>query len=220
MSVHLYPNSDLEAQFSAYGELSPKALWHHFGAPQACLVAIADHLQNSQKNLLDFIDCPSGSRRPEDWDVCDPDGYFHWFYHRHAEEKNCPNHAGGGHFHLFASPKFFDDSLGVNATHLIAIELDRDGDLNSLFVPNIWVTQENPRPSWQLKSALQKFDARQNTPNMLISIWLAALTRTFLSDITRLLEQRDRFLSAMPLSERKAYFNDRSIERICEWKLD
>ncbi len=127
---------------------------------------------------------------------------------------------GYGHFHLFVTPKFFGDTLSVHYTHLIAIELDRDGDLGSFFIPNIWVTQEMPRPSETLKAACQKFDARINSPNMLISIWLAALTRTFLNDILQLLEQRDRFLTAMPRAERKTYFADTAISRICEWKMD
>lgn len=43
--------------------------------------------------------------------------------------------------------------------------------------------------------------------------------RTFLGDILNLLEQRDRFLAAIPQAERKRYFADTEISRICEWKL-
>ena len=130
--------------------------------------------------------------------------------------KNLAGYSGlrGGHFHLFATPKFFADPLGVHHSHLIAIELDGQGDLGGFFVPNIWVTDEAPKPSELLKSACQKFDARKDSPSQLISVWLAALTRTFLGDIVNLLEQRDRFLSAMPRQARKRYFADPAIPPI------
>ena len=212
--------TDLEAHFATCSTLPLQAIWQRFGAPQNCLVAIADYLAEQEKTLLDILDCGAGERQPETFDVCDPRGYFQWFYHRHDESDQAENKSGGGHFHLFATPKFFADPLGVHHSHLIAIELDSYGDLGGFFVPNIWVTDEAPKPSELLKSACQKFDARQDSPSQLISIWLAALTRTFLGDIVNLLEQRDRFLSAMPRQARKAYFADPSISRICEWKLD
>ena len=211
---------DLEAHFAACTDLPLAVIWQRFGAPQNCLIAIADYLRQEDKNLTDILDCGAGERRPEPYDATDQNEYFHWFYHRHAAEDITESQTGGGHFHLFATPKFFADPLSVQYTHLIAIELDRDGDLGSFFVPNIWVTQEMPRPSETLKAACQKFDARINSPNMLVSIWLAALTRTFLNDILKLLEQRDRFLTAMPQAERKRYFADATISRICEWKMD
>lgn len=214
------PFQDLEAHFAACSNLPLTAIWQRFGAPQNCLIAIADYLKQENKNLLDILDCGAGERRPEPYDVTDQNDYFHWFYHRHETEDIAESQTGGGHFHLFVTPKFFGDTLSVHYTHLIAIELDRDGDLGSFFIPNIWVTQEMPRPSETLKAACQKFDARINSPNMLISIWLAALTRTFLNDILQLLEQRDRFLTAMPRAERKTYFADTAISRICEWKMD
>ena len=210
---------DLEAQMAACADMLTPELWQRFGTPQNCLIAIADYLSGEQKNLLDILDCRTGERSPKAHDVTDIQGHFHWFYHRHDAEDKKENQTGGGHFHLFATPKFFRDTLSAQYTHLIAIELDRDGDLGSFFVPNIWVTDEKPRPSEHLKSACQKFDARLGTPSHLVSIWLAALMRTFLGDILNLLEQRDRFLAAIPQAERKRYFADTEISRICEWKL-
>jgi len=88
--------------------------------------------------LLDILDCGAGERQPETFDVCDPYGHFQWFYHRHDKSDRTENKSGGGHFHLFATPKFFADPLGVHHSHLIAIELDGMADERvTIIVPSL-----------------------------------------------------------------------------------
>jgi len=52
--------TDLEAHFAACATLPLPAIWQRFGAPQNCLVAIADYLAEQEKTLLDILDCGAG----------------------------------------------------------------------------------------------------------------------------------------------------------------
>ena len=93
---------------------------------------------NRKKTLLDILDCGAGERQPETFDVCDPYGHFQWLYHRRDKSDRTENKSGGGHFHLFATPKFFADPLGVHHSHLIAIELDGMADERvTIIVPSL-----------------------------------------------------------------------------------
>ena len=54
--------NDLEAHFATCATLPLLAIWQRFGAPQNCLVAIADYLAEQEKTLLDILDCGAGER--------------------------------------------------------------------------------------------------------------------------------------------------------------
>jgi len=192
-------------------------LFTSFGSEQNFLVAFADYLNDTGTSIHDMVRPDEGLRRPAEKDVMDELDCFRWFFHFHSDEDH--DARKGGHFHLFAGPDFFEDRLGVLQTHLIAIELDKDGDLSGFFVPNQWVTDEQMRPVEVLRNALSAFDARQGDANVMISCWLAALTRFFSEEITHILTQRDQFLGSLDRQARAVYVADREVERICEWKV-
>jgi len=183
--------------------------------PLSCLNAVATHLQTSGRSLLARLACSGGQRQPENVDVMAQDGHYRWFYHAHKGHQGTGR---AGHFHLFAAPAAFRDHLTRSLTHLIAVELDEDGDLAGFFAPNIWCTNEYMRPAEQITGALRNFQARINTPDMIVSIWVEALVREFTAEIADLLCQRDAFIMRLNPLERTAYFADRSVSRICEWR--
>jgi len=208
---------EFEIKFRELSGADANDMFKAFGSEQDFLNAISDCLLDSGRSIHQIVDPGTDLRLPLKVDVKDERDHFRWFFHFHSEADRQARM--GGHFHLFASPSYFEDSLGVLQTHLIAIELDADGDLDGFFVPNQWVTDEQMRPAEQLAGALAAFDARLGKADQLASYWVAALTRFFREEILQILRQRDEFLVAMTRKAREEYFHNKDIERICEWKI-
>lgn len=206
-----------EQKIDDIAHLAAADFFAHFGSEQDFLISFAEYLEETGTSIHEMVQPDETLRRPAEKDVMDDVDCFRWFFHFHSDE-DCDARVGG-HFHLFAGPDFFADRLSVLQTHLIAIELEKDGDLAGFFVPNQWVTDEQMRPVEMLEKALAEFDARQGDANVMISCWLAALTRFFSAEISHILTQRDQFLGSLDRKARADYVADRDVERICEWKV-
>ncbi len=156
-------------------------------------------------------------RIPEEKDVISDDRAFRWFFHFHSEaEQGRQTH---GYFHIYVGPQYFGEPASQKPSHIIAVELDSDGDLDGFFVPNSWTTDEHMRAADELKAPLLCFMTVKNSPSRLLDLWLAALTTFFSAEISELISRRDLFLNNMSASSRAAYLSDRQIDRICEWKV-
>jgi hypothetical protein len=208
---------EFEDKFRSLSGAHADEMFAAFGSEQCFLQALSEYLSASGQSIHQLVDPGSSLRLPLNFDIKDEKEHFRWFFHFHSEADR--NTRAGGHFHLFASPDYFSDYLGVLQTHIIAVELDADGDLEGFFVPNQWVTNEQMRPKSLLAPALADFDARIGKVHDLVGYWLAALTRFFHAEIEYVLQQRDEFLQAMARGAREEYFSNEQIERICEWKI-
>lgn len=187
-----------------------------FGGAEAFLDLLAQRLTIGGDGLHALLPADHGKRIPEHHDVKSGDGIYRWFFHYHSSGEHTQRL--GGHFHLFAAPKFFGDTDGL-LTHLIAIELDDTGDLAGFFVPNRWVTDERIRPAPSLFPCLESFRANEQSPSALLSYWLEALLGVFGPEIENLLVERDRFLDQMNATMRSHYLDNRAVERICELRI-
>jgi len=181
------------------------------GGPQLFLENYASILDEYNANLLDDLGSFDGTRYPSDFDVGTREKTFSWFFHYHDKEKK-----ERGHFHLYATPKLFNDPTATKKTHLISIELTENGDFAGFFVPNGWVIDDHTRPVEQIKTVLKDFHTFNRDHSITISIWLTAIIREFEDVITDLLTQRDQFLGNMGLQEKHSYLNNQEIEKICE----
>lgn len=177
----------------------------------------ADFLETSQTTLPQLIGPLQGLRFPQEHDVSNEDGRFSWFYHFHSEDEQ--SHSRHGHFHLFAGPAMFDDPVATEKTHMIAIELNEDGDLRGFFIPNRWTTGEHMRSAKILQECIDQFDASIGSPNRAIDLWLAAMMRVFKNEISALLTRRDSYLSCLSPTRRSQYLEDQNVTRICEWVM-
>jgi hypothetical protein len=181
------------------------------GGHQKFLDIYAEILDANKCGLIQELGKFEGIRYPSDFDVGTPEKTFSWFFHYHNSKK-----IGKGHFHLYASPKAFNDPTATKKTHLICIELTEDGDLSGFFVPNKWVTDDHVRPTSQIEPILVNFHTFNSDHPDTLNIWISAIITEFDDIILDLLKQRDTFLEQMNLEDRNAYYWNKEIEKICE----
>ena len=168
-------------------------------------------LEQESLTILDELGDFAGQRFPSDFDISCSEKHFSWFFHFHDEDKS-----GKGHFHLYASPEYFNDSSTSEKTHIIAIELTENGDLSGFFVPNNWVTRDHPRRSEEIVSTVNVFHTNNNKYSISLNLWLTAILMEFEDIITNLLMQKQQFLGTLNRADRDKYFQNREVEKICE----
>lgn len=192
-------------------------IFANFGGVQDFLEDCSDYMVQTQTSVYSLLPNSEDLRIPKEKDAGSSDRGYRWFFHFHSRgEKRATTK---GHFHLYAGPQHFNDPASMKPTHLIAIELDSEGDLSGFFVPNAWATNEYMRDASLLETALNHFETTENSPARLLDIWLGALLREFKDKILKLLQNRDVFLGKMSASERASYLEDKQIDRICEMKF-
>ena len=181
------------------------------GGHEAYLERYAELLEISNLSLLDEFNDFEGTRYPKNFDVGTKEKTFSWFFHYHDSLKE-----DKGHFHLYGSPKVFNDPTAFKKTHIISIELTQAGDFSGFFVPNQWVTDDHMRSAKDISEILQNFHTFNNNHSIHINIWLTAIIREFSDVIMLLLNQRDAFLGNMALEDKETYLSNKEIEKICE----
>jgi len=181
------------------------------GGHQVFLERYAELLEISNLSLLDELNDFEGTRYPENFDVGTKEKTFSWFFHYHDNTKE-----EKGHFHLYGSPKVFDDPTAFKKTHIISIELTEQGDFSGFFVPNQWVTDDHIRPAKDIAEILSNFHTFNNDHSVNINIWLTAIIREFNDVIMGLLNQRDIFLGNMSPADKENYLSNKKVEKICE----
>lgn len=104
------------------------------------------------------------------------------YYHCHAPPYRYENEHG--HFHIF-----YQVTPG-NWTHVAALSVDSQGQVQKWFVTNRWVTDEN----WQEANKFDEYlqDEPELTSLLLVERWLYAMLMLYQDEIRRLLEQRDQ----------------------------
>jgi hypothetical protein len=195
--------SDYDGEINKYFTL--------IGGHQVFLERYAELLEISNLSLLDELNDFEGTRYPENFDVGTKEKTFSWFFHYHDNTK-----VEKGHFHLYGSPKVFDDPTAFKKTHIISIELTEHGDFAGFFVPNQWVTDDHVRPAKDIAEILSNFHTFNNDHSANINIWLTAIIREFNDVIMGLLNQRDIFLGNMSPADKETYLSNKKVEKICE----
>ena len=187
------------------------------GGTEVFLQSMADAMERAEIGIYDLLPSSDTLRLPKEQDARSLCGHYRWFFHFHSEAARTERL--GGHFHLFAAPSYFGDARDLGLSHLISVELDNTGDLQGFFVPNRWVTDEHLRPAPDLIGALKGFRGTEKTPALIVSYWLEALVDLFQPEIAKLLTARDRFLAKMNDTARAHYLENRTFDRICEWRV-
>jgi hypothetical protein len=132
---------------------------------------------------------------PERWqhypmdDVRDPSSGAMFYYHAHdLTDRPDGEH---GHFHLFIRP----DVDGV-FSHFVALSLDAQGGIRSLFTTNRWVTDEQMRPAQTLIDLLpDAFVVDRSRPSWLVCRWLMMVVRLLAPQVEQALWMRDAALN-------------------------
>ena len=136
-------------------------------------------------------------------------GKLHYYYHAHAS----PGAASveHGHFHLFA--QLGNDAAGVaRYTHIVAIGVDARGMPCRLFTTNRWVTAETWLPANRVLALAEKIAAAPAAADDAMERWLRAQLGVFTPQIAKLLQHRDRRMSARQRSGcRPGLFEDRRM---------
>lgn len=206
-----------EKRLAEYESCSFKAIFAKFGGVQDFLEDCSDYMMQTETSLYSLLPETADLRIPKGKDAGSSDRGYRWFFHFHSRSDQ--QAITKGHFHLYAGPQHFNDPTSMKPTHLIAIELDSDGDLSGLFVPNAWATNEHMRDANLLETAFSEFETTDNSPSRILDIWLGAILREFKDEILNLLQKRDVFLAKMSATEQASYLEDRQIDRICEMKF-
>lgn len=129
-------------------------------------------------------------------DIFDPDSGAQAYYHAHGAGTGGDGTVGDGagdehgHFHCFLRP----DGLQGPIHHLVALGINRSGQLARLFTVNRWVTGDDWRPAEDLIALLPRFDLQLAKPDYLANRWLTAVVALYRREIVSLLRERDAAL--------------------------
>lgn len=127
-------------------------------------------------------------------DIFDPDSGAQAYYHAHGEDGGDEH----GHFHCFLRPA----GLPGPIHHLVALGINRSGQLARLYTVNRWVTGDDWRPAADLIALLPRFDLQLAKPDYLANRWLTAVIMLYRAEIEALLRQRDGAIDATQLEDR------------------
>jgi hypothetical protein len=132
-------------------------------------------------------------------DIFDPDSGAQAYYHAHGDG-TVGDGAGEehGHFHCFLRP----DGLQGPIHHLVALGINRSGQLVRLFTVNRWVTGDDWRSAEELIALLPRFDLQMAKPDYLANRWLTAAVALYRGEIAALLTERDRAIDTTRLEDR------------------
>ncbi|MHB9020573.1 MAG: DUF6969 family protein [Halothiobacillus sp.] len=157
--------------------------------------AINRALVNDQQTILSELLRDASEASLSRWqhypadDAADPESGAMFYYHAHdAGERPDGEH---GHFHLFIRP-----GPGAEFSHFVALSMDAQGGIRSIFTTNRWVTDEQFRPAQALIDLLpDAFVIDRARPSWLVSRWLMMVTRLIQPQISRVLLARDHALT-------------------------
>jgi hypothetical protein len=170
-------------------------------------------------------------------EVYDPHTHAQYFYHAHpAPRRPAEEH---GHFHLFlradgmppgVTPLLLPELAVANApvrapqaaparrgaseevAHLVAIALDRRGQLCRLFTTNRWVTGETWYRAADVIAMLDRFAIGETVAPAAANRWIVAVVQLFRPQIAALIEARDAAVMAWRRRWRTHVFEDRRLE--------
>jgi len=176
-------------------------------------------------------------------EVYDPVSHAQYFYHAHpANSRLAGEH---GHFHTFlraegmpagVAPLVWPEAAVADpartrgaplkrggreeVSHLVAISLDRRGELIRLFTTNRWVTGETWYPADDVIAMLDRFEIKTAVPSRLQDRWLVAVMQLFRPQIAALLRQRDATVTAWRQRRRSNVFEDARLEITSSLAID
>ena len=132
-------------------------------------------------------------------DIFDPDSGAQAYFHAHGAGTGGDG-AGDeyGHFHCFLRP----GGLQGPIHHLVALGINRSGQLVRLFTVNRWVTGDDWLPAEELIALLPRFDLQLAKPDYLANRWLTAAVALYRGEIQSLLMERDRAMDMTRLEDR------------------
>jgi len=161
-------------------------------------------------------------------DVYDATTGAQYYYHAHPPETRMSLYGPeNGHFHTFVRPKGMPrgirpaavpdyvklDAPNDELTHLVGISMNRQGYPIRLFTTNRWVTGETWYAAEDVLKILQKFVVDHAYPSWPANIWITAMMRLFLPQITELIRERDRALAEWGKQNPQTNpFEDRDLE--------
>lgn len=150
-------------------------------------------------------------------DVYDPFSGSQYYFHLHRPEDF-------GHFHVFLRAQGMPPGLvpascpGVEKNrsplcHLVAIGLDRRGEVGCLFTTNRWVTAETWYDAPQVTAMLPCFHVGHAEPSPMANRWIRSVMTLFHPQISDLLLARDvRVAERAGEIGKQAALEDRDLE--------
>lgn len=196
----------------------------------------------SSGGVEDWRHYPSG-------DGFDLISHAQYFFHRHPVAPAAEPSQKRGHFHLFlraegmlpgmqplllpeaaiakehlpTPPQAAPSKRGVRdeVCHLVAIEVDAEGEPVRLFTTNRWVTGETWYRAEDVIRMLDRFSLDAAEPASFVNFWLTATVRLYQPEIAMLLRERDRIVMD-PIRRRRRVdvFEDPKLEIISSLAID
>lgn len=164
--------------------------------------------------LLPAQASPRAYRHYPDGSAHDPATGYRWFYHCHPRSRRsvpCEH----GHFHLFA-----DLRQSVRTTHLMAISVDAKGLPIGLFLPNLWVTEDQSQQWHEIAELAGRFSTRCAAQPLSIQLWLEHAAQCFWLALPALWSHRQDRLDALQATSAGSVTQNRRIEVLSRCRIE
>jgi len=173
-----------------------------------CMRVLGKSGQDLVKEVLQGQDFVQWRQYPQEKGVYDAESHAQYFFHAH--EASWDEWDDYGHFHTFIRlPGITSEMQAVDtntsdlppeqvieATHLVGISLDNQGQPVRLFTTNRWVTAETWYGGEDVIALLDQFEIDLAKPSWPLNRWLTAMLVLYRDEIEELIRQRDVVISA------------------------